>query len=97
MPFFTKLDRPGHDGKPIALHSNINALQIALEVHPLRIREHFQYRRRPSLSGRLPPVRLRPESWPPPPIGCGPEGRVAIRKESLNAFAGRSLLWQYEV
>src|SRR5260370_14484659 len=39
--FLPKLDRCWHDGKPIAFHRNINALEITLEIHPLRIREHL--------------------------------------------------------
>src|SRR5207253_3347112 len=38
----TKLDGPGHDCKPIALHRNINALEIAVEIHALIRREHLQ-------------------------------------------------------
>src|SRR5260370_38656158 len=38
--FLTELDRRRHDRKPTALHRNINPLEIALEVHSLRIREH---------------------------------------------------------
>src|SRR5258708_11725188 len=39
--FLPKLDGCWHDGKPIAFHRNINALEVALEIHPLRIREHL--------------------------------------------------------
>src|SRR5439155_24953240 len=90
-----KLDGPRHDGKPIALHHNIDALEIAVEIHALVRREHLHAPVvRPSPASA--PARTTARKLAAPSDGPG-TGRASGSQGVWNALARLSFCCQDQV